>query len=145
MDAKEYLKKVRDLHDELEIRQLELQQLQDLETSMNSPLDPNKVQCSSPSDKLGNNVSKRIDFEREVVKKAEEEFFNYRDECVEVLKQVKEVNFTHYKVLHLHYINYLSLKKIAKKEGYCYQYTKELHLAALENVQKILNLSKVPT
>lgn len=136
MDAKEYLEKVKEKQDYWELKELELLQLITLETKTTVPLNPVSVQSSGDKDKLGTAVSKRIDFQNEVVEKAKADFLEYRDECIKFLEQVKEVNFTHYRILHLRYIEYFSLKKVARKVGYSYQYVKDLHLEALENAQK---------
>lgn len=145
MDAKRYLEQVKEKQDFWELKNLELQQMKTLETSTTVLLNPNKVQSSGDKDKLGSAVTKRIVFEEEVVNKAKNDFIAYRDECIQLLEQVKEVNFTHYKILHRAYIEYLSLQEAAEKEGYSYQYVKELHREALKNAQKILDFAKVPT
>lgn len=142
---REYLEKVKEKQEFWELKELELLQLKTLETKTTVPLNPVSVQSSGDKDKLGTAVTKRIVFEEKVVEKAKNDFLNYRDECIKFLEQVKKVNFNHYRLLHLKYIEYFSLKKVAKKTGYAYQTTKEMHLEALENAQKIFDFSKLPT
>ena len=145
MDAKEYLEKVKEKQDYWELKEMELLQLKALETKTTVSLNPVSVQSSGDKDKLGSAVTKRIIFEEKVVEKAKNDFLEYRDECIRFLEKVKEVNFTHYRILHLKYIEYFKLGKIAKKTGYAYQSVKDMHPKALETAQKILDFKKVPT
>jgi hypothetical protein len=144
MDAKTYLKKVKEDEDFLKRKSVELYQMKCLETSITAPLDPNKVQCSGPQDKVGNLVSQRIDLERQI-ETLLLEYANFKNECIGILEEVRKESHIIYKILHQHYIEYIDLNKIAPKEGYSYQRIKELHKEGLEKVQKILENSKVHT
>lgn len=145
MTAKEYLEQVKEKKEFWELKKLELQQMKTDETNTTAPLKPDPVQSSGDKDRLGATVTKRIVFEEEVVNKAESDFLAYRDECIQLLNQVKEVNFNYYRILHLKYIEYLKLTKVAPIIGYEYQSTKEMHLKALKIAQKFLDSVKVPT
>lgn len=144
MNAKEYLEKVRNDEDYLKRKSVELYQMKCLETSISAPLNPDKVQSSSPADKLGNLISKRIDFEKELAALVVN-YANYKSECIGVLEEVRKDSHTLYSVLHKHYIEYAKLIDIAADMGYSYQRIKELHREGLEKVQKILEKYKVHT
>lgn len=145
MTAKEYLEQVQNKQEFLELKKLEVQQLKCLETSTTVSLNPNKVQSSGDKDKLGSAICKRIVFEEEVVKKAEQDFLTHRANCIELLEQLMQESFKHYKILHLKYIDYFDLETTAEKASYSYQRTKELHTEGIAKFQKILDLSKVHT
>lgn len=146
IDAKYFLERVQELFDVWQNKKEELCFLESLETTTTAPLDPNKVQGSSPSDKLGGLISTRIDFEREVVNKAEEDFLNCRDDCIKVLNELQKINHQQYKTLHCRYIEFAEdLKDVAKKIKYSYSSVKVYHAMGIKNVQKILENSKIHT
>lgn len=145
MTAKEYLEKVQEKQDFWQLKKLEVQQLKCLETSTTVSLNPNKVQSSGDKDKLGSAICKRIVFEEEVVKKAEQDFLTHRANCIELLEQLMQESFKHYKILHLKYIDYFDLETTAEKASYSYQRAKELHTEGIAKFQKILDLNKIHT
>ena len=145
MTAKEYLEQVQEKQEFWELKELELQRLKSLETSTTVSLNPNKVQSFGDKDKLGSAVSERIDFETEVVKKAEQDFLTHRADCIELLEQLMQESFKHYKILHLRYIDYFDLDTTAQKANYSYQRAKELHTEGIAKFQKILDLNKIHT
>ena len=145
MTAKEYLEQVQEKQEFWELKKLEVQRLKSLETSTTVSLNPNKVQSFGDKDKLGSAVSKRIDFETEVVEKAEQDFLTHRANCIELLEQLMQESFKHYKILHLKYIDYFDLDTAAQKANYSYQRAKELHTEGIAKFQKILDLNKIHT
>lgn len=150
MEAKEYLEKVKEKYDLWQNKKAELTQLFDLATNTSAPLNPDKVQTSSPKDKLGGLIAKKIDYESEVVKQAEAAFLSAYDDCIKILEELQKINHKQYKTLHARYIELLELEQVdlhqvAAKIGYSYQRTKEFHTAGIKNVQKILDKNKIHT
>lgn len=145
MTAKEYLEQVQEKQEHWELKKLEVQRLKSLETSTTVSLNPNKVQSSGDKDKLGSAVTKRIVYEEEVVKKAEQDFLTHRANCIELLELLKQESFKHYKILHLRYIDYFDLDTTAQKANYSYQRAKELSSEGIAKFQKILDLNKIHT
>lgn len=139
MEAKEYLENIEKQYDIWQNKKAELNQLFDLATNTTAPLNPDKVQTSSPKDKLGGLIAKKIDHEREVVKAAEAKYFSLRDDCIQRLEILQKSNHQQYLTLHAKYIEFLELKQVAEKIGYSYQRTKEFHAEGIKNFQKILD------
>lgn len=145
MNAKKYLEQVQEKEIYWQRKKAELKRLEMLETDITAPLRPDPVQSSGNNDKMGTLIVTRLDFEKEVVKKAEADYMRHREKVIAILEQVKAVNFQQYNILHLRYIEYLTLKDIAKKECYSYQRIKEIHRNGVKNVQNIIDFEKVHT
>lgn len=145
MDAQKYLEAVKEKKEFYESKRIELYSLWCLSTNMTAPLKADPVQSSGDKDRIGTLTDKRIDYEKEVVAAAEQDFLSYRENCIKLLEQLKQESFICYKVLHRKYIGYESLKSIAQKENYSYQRIKELHTEGLKKFQKILDFLNVHT
>ena len=145
MNAYRFLELVEEKQKIFERKKDELQNLEMLETNITATLKDDPVKSSRKTDSLGTLIINRIDFEKEVVVKAEEDFLKHRNACINLLEQVMKINFQQYNVLHLRYIEYLDLKDISDKEHYSYQRIKEIHAEGIKSFQKILDFSKVHT
>ena len=145
MNAYRYLEQVQEKEIYWQRKIAELKRLEMLETDITAPLRPDPVQTSGNNDKMGTLIVTRLDFEKEVVNKAEADYLRHRKRVIKTLEKVKDINFQQYKILHMRYIEYLTLKKISTKECYSYQRIKEIHRNGVKNVQNILDFQKVHT
>lgn len=148
MTAKEYLKQIRTLTNDIKNKESELFLLECLATGTTAPTDREPVQTSGVTDKVGNFAVKIIMMQKDILKH-KAEALEQISECIGVIEKVKKLPCktaeAQYNILHKHYVAFKSLKKIAAEECYSYDYTKELHGKALCNVKKIMPKSKEPT
>ena len=148
MTAKEYLQQIRALKNEIKNKESELFLLECLATGTTVSTDREPVQTSGTSDKVGTLAVKILMMQDEIFK-LKAEALELISECVSVIEKVRELPYktaeTQYNILHKRYVGFKTLKQIAKEECYDYDYIRELHGVALQNVSKIMLKSKVPT
>lgn len=141
MTAKEYLQQIRDLDDVVKNKLVELYQLRCLATSITAPTDREAVQTSGTTDKVGNMAVKIADFEKKIDKHIDE-YLKQKEECIKVIEEVQKVNRARYRLLFMHYVQYIPLVTIAKELNFSYPYVLEIHKAALNDVEKVLKNRK---
>ena len=140
LQAQLYLEQIERYDKFIQAKLAEIYQLRCLATSVTAATGSERVQTSGTSDKVGNITATIVDKENEVQKMIEH-FFNEKSERIKLIEQLE--NTLEYTVLHERYIQYMSLKDIAAKEGYSYQYICEIHGRAIKKIQSFLkNLYK---
>lgn len=148
MTAKEYLQQIRKLKNEIKNKESELFLLECLATGTTAPTDREAVQTSNVSNKVGDLAVKIVMMQNEILKQ-KAEALEQISECISVIEKVRELPYktaeTQYNILHKRYVGFKKLKQIAKEECYDYDYIRELHCLALDNVKKIMPQYKVPT
>ena len=148
MIAKEYLQQIKTLTNDIKNKESELFLLECLATGTTAPTDREAVQTSGISDKVGNLVVKIVMLKKDILKQKAEALEQIQ-ECISVINQIKELNCEtaklQYNILHKRYVSFKKLNKIAVEENYSYDYIRELHGIALQNVKKIMLKSELPT
>lgn len=148
MTAKEYLKQIKILKNEIRNKESELFLLECLATGTTAPTDKEAVQTSNISDKVGNLTVKMVMLKNEILKDKSEAIEKI-SECIGVINKVRTIDSetaeTQYNILHKRYISFKKLKQIAVEENYTYDYIRELHGVALQNAKKFIPQSEVPT
>ena len=134
--AQIYLERVEMLDNIIENKLIESQQWRDLALSITANMGGDKVQASGSPSKMADAVEKCIDIEREIDE--------YIDRLIETKKEVihtleKMDNPTEYKILHMRYIQQISLTDIAEKLNREYSSITTTHGRALKSVQKLLD------
>lgn len=119
----------------IENKLVESQQWRDLALSITANMCGDKVQSSGSPSKMADAVEKCIDIEREIDE--------YVDRLIDTKKEVihtleKMNNPTEYKILHMRYIQQISLKDIADMLRREYSWVTTTHGRALKSVQKLL-------
>lgn len=135
IDAEAYLNEIKDFELKIKNKLAEIQQLRYLAVSLGgAPLGCDVPQVSKNNDRIGSAVAKIIDEENEV----REDISRFIEMRRERIKTIEKLCGLHYDILHLHYVQYISLKKIAKEKNYAYSYVLELHKEAKEALQELL-------
>ena len=142
-EAKNYLKKIKELETVIHNKQKELKELEEYETSITVPTDREAVQTSGTSDKVLDFVL-RLEKKREEVQEAIITFLDEKSERIKVIEGVRLQNFTQYDLLYRHYAEYKHLTVVASELKLSYPYVLELHREALKKVAKILKNQQKP-
>jgi hypothetical protein len=134
--AQIYLERVEMLDNIIENKLIESQQWRDLALSITANMGGDKVQASGSPSKMADAVEKCIDIEREIDE--------YIDRLIDTKKEVihtleKMDNPTEYKILHMRYIQQISLTDIAEKLNREYSSITTTHGRALKSVQKLID------
>ena len=137
MDAKVFLKRVKMLDTKIKNKLIEIQQWRDIAMNITTNGFGERVSSSGgSSSKMADAIDKCVDMEREVDSLIDELIDIKR----EVIKTIEELDSaTEYNVLHLRYIQFLSLQDIADKYHKEYGWATTCHGRALKNVQRILD------
>lgn len=137
MTAKDYLKQIQSLEDALTDKQLELEQLEALATSITAPTDREAVQTSNISDKTGNFGAKIADLKNEIEQQAAA-FLEEKQKRIKVIDSVRSLDDIQGSILHKKYVWYMSLKNVARELCYSYEYTRHLHQKALKTAEMFI-------
>jgi DNA-directed RNA polymerase specialized sigma24 family protein len=134
--AEVFLKRVEKIDAILENKLIEQQQWRSIATSISANMDGERVQSSSPKSKLENAVVNCVAMEDEICECV--------DKLIEEKRKVTKVieslySPMEYKILHMRYIQYISLSDIADRLNREYTWVTTTHGRALKNVQKILD------
>lgn len=134
--AELFLKKVEKIDAILENKLIEQRQWREVALSISANMEGERVQSSSPKSKLENAVINCVAMEDEICECV--------DKLIEEKRKVTKVleslySPTEYKILHMRYIQYISLSDIADRLNREYTWVTTTHGRALKNVQKILD------
>ena len=137
-EAEVFLKSVEKIDAILENKLIEQQQWRSIATSVSANMEGERVQSSSPKSKLENAVVNCVAMEDEICECV--------DKLIEEKRKVTKVieslySPMEYKILHMRYIQYISLSDIADRLNREYTWVTTTHGRALKNVQKILDKS----
>jgi DNA-directed RNA polymerase specialized sigma subunit len=136
IDAKSFLQQVEMLDAKIKNKLIERKQWEDIALGITANIGNERVQSSGSQQKMADAVIKCVDMETEID--------NLIDELIDTKKKVIETieslySPTEYKILHLRYIQCISLTEIADTLNREYTWVTTTHGRALKNVQKILN------
>lgn len=137
--AQIFLERVEKIDTILENKLIEQRQWRDIATSITANMDGEKVQSSGSKSKMADAVIKCVAMEDDIAE--------YVDRLIaEKVKTVQLIESlyspTEYKILHMRYIQYISLTDIADKLDKEYTWVTTTHGRALKNVQKLLEDKK---
>jgi DNA-directed RNA polymerase specialized sigma subunit len=136
IDAKSYLLQVERLDARIENKLIERQQWRDIALGITASIGAEKVQSSGSQQKMANAIEKCVDMETEIDKLIDE-FINTKKKVIETIEKLYSP--TEYRILHLRYIQHISLTEIADILNKEYTWVTTTHGRALKNVQNILN------
>lgn len=136
--AKEYLQQVKSadlaINDKLE----ELAKLEALATKINSVNEGERVQSSGSQDKVADAVCEIADLKADIDVEIKH-LLALKREIREVIQKVGEPELM--SILYKRYMQYKSWEKISVELNISYRHATRLHGKALQNVEKILNMS----
>lgn len=131
MTGKEYLGQIEKLDLMIENKLREIDLLRNLAQSVTAQLNPDKVQASSSQQKMAEAVERYIDLENEI----NDCIDNLFDLKREVISKIEQLEAKEYNILHLHYIQYLTLIDIANKYDKSYSWASDLHNRAIKHFE----------
>lgn len=136
-EAQAFLARVEMLDALVENKLIEQRQWKDLALSITANMEGEKVKSSSTTtSKMEDAVIKCIMIEEEIAA-AVEKLIAEKRKVVQVIEKLYSP--TEYRILHMRYIQYISLSDIAEKMGKDYTWATTTHGRALRHVQEILN------
>lgn len=131
MNTKQYLKQAYLLNELIDSDLKELENLRDLSTSITSDTSKERVQSSSPSDKIGNIVVKIITLENQINDEIDK-FIDLKSEIRSTISAV--VNPNEKLVLRLRYIEFLTWEQVAERMTYSVKQVFRIHGEAIKNL-----------
>ena len=139
-DAQEFLERVEKIDTLVENKLIEQRQWKDLALSITATIGGERVQSSSKStSKMEDAVVKCIMIEDEISAAVE----SLIAEKKKVVRTIEELNSpTEYRILHMRYIQYISLADIAVKLNKEYTWVTTVHGRAVKHVQNLLSKEK---
>lgn len=134
MDDKDYLLQVKKLDLQIKNKLIEKQQWKDIALGITANMDGERVQSSGTKSKMADALVKCIDIDNEINALIDKLIDTKKD----VIQTIEKLNSPlQYDVLHMHYIQFVTLQEIADKYGMSYDWAKQAHKRALKNVQRI--------
>lgn len=136
MIAKDYLQQVEMLDEKIKNKLIERQQWKDMALGITASMGGERVQTSGNNQKMADAIVKCVDMESEIDKLI--------DELIDTKKAViatieKLYSPTEYKILHMRYIQHISLTDIADKLKKDYSWVTTTHGRALKSVQRLID------
>lgn len=133
--AQNFLERIEMLDRIIDGKLAEQRQWKDLAVSISANMGGEKVQSSRPVSRMADAVVSCIAMEDEVAEAVERLILEKR-RITQVLEKLD--NPTEYRLLHMRYVQYISLSEIARKLGKDYTWVSTTHGRALKNVQRII-------
>lgn len=137
--AQVFLERVEMLDTIIENKLIERQQWHDLALSITANMGGEKVQASGAQSKMADAVIKCVAMEDEIAD-AVDRLIAEKKSVVQTIESLYSP--TEYKLLHMRYIQHISLTDIADKLNWEYTRVTTTHGRALKNVQKMLETEK---
>ena len=136
MEAKDFLKQVKRLDTRIRNKLIEQQQWRDIALGITANMEGERVQSSGAKTKMADAVERCVDMEAEIDSLVDE-LVDTKKEVIQTIEQLRST--TEYNVLHMRYIQFLSLQEIADHYGKEYGWATTTHGRALKSVQDILD------
>lgn len=135
MDAKCFLSQVKKLDLQIKNKLIEKQQWKDIALGITANMDGERVQSSGAKSKMADAIEKCVDMETEIDSLVDK-LIDTKKEVIQTIEQLDSP--TEYDILHMRYIQFLSLQEIADHYGRDYTTITTAHGRALKNVQELL-------
>ena len=133
--AQIFLERVEKIEAIIENKLIEQMRWKEIATNISANMDGEKVQASGSTSKIADAIIKCVSMEEEIAE-CVESLIKEKNNVVRVLEMLYSP--TEYKILHMRYIQYISLTDIADRLDRDYTWVTTTHGRALKNVQKIL-------
>ena len=136
IQAELFLKSVEKLDAILENKLIEQMQWKEVALNISANIGGERVQSSHCPSKMADAVIKCVAMEEEIAE-CVDKLITEKKKVIGVLEQLYSP--TEYKILHMRYIQYMSLSDIAERLNREYTWVTTTHGRALKNVQKIID------
>ena len=135
IDAKDYLRQVEFLDLKIKNKLIEREQWKEMALGVTASLGGERVQSSGSQQKMANAINRCVDIETEINRLIDELI----DKKKNVIETIEKLNSpTEYKILHMRYIQFISLTSISEMLDRDYTWVTTTHGRALKNVQNML-------
>ncbi|MCQ2743502.1 MAG: hypothetical protein MJ230_01720 [bacterium] len=139
MKAKEYLKQIKILHNQLNQKKQELQDLKDSIADVSATVIDDMPKTFSAKSVSGANFEKKVVWAVELENVINAELEKYTSEKHNVINQIQKVgNPVYAELLYKRYVKYEKFEKIAKDMNFEYSWIRHLHRKALEMFEKVM-------
>lgn len=137
MDAKEFLKQPGRIDLQIKNKLIEQQQWRDIALGITANMDGERVRSSTGAkSKMADAIDRCVDMEAEIDRLIDQLVDIKRD----VIRTIEKLDSaTEYNVLHMRYIQGISLQDVADHYGYDYSWATTCHGRALKSVQALLD------
>lgn len=133
-EAKDFLMQLKKIDKIIENKLIEREQWKSIAMGTTSHSEGERVQSSGSQQKMADAIGRYIDIESEI------------DRCIDrlvatkqdVISVIEQLDTTEYDLLHVVYVQYLTLEDFAEQYGKSYRWAAGVHGRALVNVLKIL-------
>lgn len=136
IEAKSYLLQVERLDSRITNKLIERQQWRDIALGITANIGGERVQSSGSQQKMSEAIEKCLDMENEI-NSLIYELIDIKKKVIDTIEKIYSP--TEYKILHMRYIQHISLKEIAIKLNREYSWVTTTHGRALKSVQNILD------
>lgn len=135
MKAKEYLQQLKKLDVMIGNKMIEIDQWQAIATGTTACSEGERVQASGSQQKMADAVTRYMDIQAEL----DADIDRFIDTKKEVIRTIEELEPMEYDLLHMIYVQYLTLNDVADKYEKSYSSITTIHGRALKQVQRILD------
>lgn len=140
MEIRDWLNRVKKIDLQIKNKLIEKQQWKDVALGITANMDGERVQSSGSKSKMSDAIEKCIDMENEINMLIDKLIDTKR----EVIKTIEQLDSpTQYDVLHMIYIQGMTLQEVADSYGMSYDWAATTHGRALKNVTAIREKTKV--
>lgn len=133
-EAQTFLEQPEKLDIQIRNKLIEKQQWHDIALGITASMEGERVQSSGGKSKMANAVEKCVDMEAEIDRLVDE-LIDIKKEVIQTIEQLDSP--IEYNLLHMRYIQYISLQEIADHYNRDYGWATTTHGRALKSVQKI--------
>lgn len=134
MTTKDYLNQISRLNRMINNKLVEIQQLKEMSCSISAITNGERVQTSLSPDKIGSNIAKIDEMERNIDSMIDE----YVDKKNLIISQIDSIeNETYYNILFAKYVERKTFEKIADEMTYSWRQIIRLHGRALQEFERL--------
>lgn len=135
-EAQTFLEQPEKLDIQIRNKLIEKQQWHDIALGITASMEGERVQSSGGKSKMANAVDKCVDMEAEIDGLVDE-LIDVKKEVIQTIEQLDSP--IEYNLLHMRYIQYISLQEIADHYNRDYGWATTTHGRALKSVQAVLD------
>ena len=134
-EAQVFLEQPEKLDIQIRNKLIEKQQWHDIALGITANMDGERVQSTGGKNKMADAINKCVDMEAEIDSLVDE-LIDTKKEVIQTIEKLDSP--TEYNVLHMRYIQYMSLQDIADHYNRDYGWATTTHGRALKSVQEVM-------
>lgn len=138
-EAQIFLEQPEKLDIQIRNKLIEKKQWHDIALGITANMDGERVQSSGAKSKMADAINKCVDMEAEIDSLVDE-LIDTKKNVIQTIERLDSP--TEYNILHMRYIQYLSLQEIADHYNRDYGWATTTHGRALKSVRKVMERSK---